>query len=174
MRFVIAGGLKGAANAMLKITDKAQGKVKEILESQEEQFAGLRVQIVGGGCSGFQYQMGFEKQANGGDEVLELMGFKVFVDKGSLIYLTGPRSTILKASPAPASSFTTPTSRAPAVAANPSTCSSAAVRGLVADPGCKDSKAIFPRGGMAFFHRWLPTPAQRLFPSCWLIPFNAH
>ena len=74
---------------MLKITDKAQGKVKEILNSQQEAFAGLRVQIVGGGCSGFQYQMGFEKQANGGDEILELQGFKVFVDKGSMIYLDG-------------------------------------------------------------------------------------
>ena len=74
---------------MLKITDKAQGKVKEILDSQQEQYAGLRVQIVGGGCSGFQYQMGFEKQANGGDEILELNGFKVFVDKGSMIYLDG-------------------------------------------------------------------------------------
>ena len=74
---------------MLKITDKAQGKVKEILDSQQEHYAGLRVQIVGGGCSGFQYQMGFEKQANGGDEILELQGFKVFVDKGSMIYLDG-------------------------------------------------------------------------------------
>jgi len=74
---------------MVTITDKAQGKVKEILNGQEEQYTGLRVQIVGGGCSGFQYQMGFEKQANGGDEVLELQGFKVFVDKGSLIYLDG-------------------------------------------------------------------------------------
>ncbi len=74
---------------MLNITDKAQGKVKEILDSQQEEYAGLRVQIVGGGCSGFQYQMGFEKQANGGDEVLELNGLKVFVDKGSMIYLDG-------------------------------------------------------------------------------------
>ncbi len=74
---------------MLKITDKAQGKVKEILDSQQEAYAGLRVQIVGGGCSGFQYQLGFEKQANGGDEILELQGFKVFVDKGSMIYLDG-------------------------------------------------------------------------------------
>lgn len=74
---------------MLKITDKAQGKVKEILDSQQEPYAGLRVQIVGGGCSGFQYQMGFEKQANGGDEILDLQGFKVFVDKGSMIYLDG-------------------------------------------------------------------------------------
>ena len=44
---------------MLTLTEKAVGKVKEILEAQPETYAGLRVQIVGGGCSGFQYQMGF-------------------------------------------------------------------------------------------------------------------
>ena len=74
---------------MLTITDKAQGKVKEILDSQTEPFEGIRVQVVGGGCSGFQYHMGFEKQANGGDEILDANGFKVFVDKGSMIYLDG-------------------------------------------------------------------------------------
>ena len=74
---------------MLTMTDKAQGKVKEILDGQSEQFTGLRVQVVGGGCSGFQYHMGFEKQANTGDEVIDLSGFKVFVDRGSLIYLDG-------------------------------------------------------------------------------------
>ena len=74
---------------MLTLTDKAQGKVKEILDSQPEPFAGLRVQVVGGGCSGFQYHMGFEKQENTGDEVLEMGGFKVFVDRGSSMYLEG-------------------------------------------------------------------------------------
>ena len=74
---------------MLTLTDKAQGKVKEILDSQPEPFAGLRVQVVGGGCSGFQYHMGFEKQENSGDEVLEMGGFKVFVDRGSSMYLNG-------------------------------------------------------------------------------------
>ena len=74
---------------MLTLTDKAQGKVKEILDSQPEPFAGLRVQVVGGGCSGFQYHMGFEKQESSGDEVLEMSGFKVFVDRGSSMYLDG-------------------------------------------------------------------------------------
>jgi iron-sulfur cluster assembly protein len=74
---------------MLTLTDKAQGKVKEILDSQPEPFAGLRVQVVGGGCSGFQYHMGFEKQENSGDEILDLGGFKVFVDRGSSMYLDG-------------------------------------------------------------------------------------
>ena len=74
---------------MLTLTHKAQGKVKEILDSQPEPFAGLRVQVVGGGCSGFQYHMGFEKQENSGDEILDLGGFKVFVDRGSSMYLDG-------------------------------------------------------------------------------------
>ncbi len=82
---------------MLTITEKAQGKVKEILESQPEPYAGLRVQIVGGGCSGFQYHMGFEKQANTGDEIVELNGFKVFVDKGSSIYLDGTEIDFVEA-----------------------------------------------------------------------------
>ena len=74
---------------MLTLTDKAQGKVKEILDSQPEPFACLRLQVVGGGCSGFQYHMGFEKQENSGDEVLDMGGFKVFVDRGSSMYLDG-------------------------------------------------------------------------------------
>jgi len=74
---------------MLTLTEQAQGKVKEILDAQPEPFAGLRVQVVGGGCSGFQYHMGFEKQENSGDEVLEMGGFKVFVDRGSSMYLDG-------------------------------------------------------------------------------------
>ena len=74
---------------MLTLTGKAQGKVKEILDSQPEPFAGLRVQVVGGGCSGFQYHMGFEKQENSGDEILDMGGFKVFVDRGSSMYLDG-------------------------------------------------------------------------------------
>jgi iron-sulfur cluster assembly protein len=79
------------------MTDKAQEKVKEILAGQPEPYAGLRVQVVGGGCSGFQYHMGFEKQPNSGDEVLDLDGFKMFVDRGSLIYLDGTQIDFVEA-----------------------------------------------------------------------------
>jgi iron-sulfur cluster assembly accessory protein len=82
---------------MLTLTEKAQSKVKEILEAQPEPYEGLRVQVVGGGCSGFQYHMGFEKQPNGGDEVLELSGFKVFVDRGSSMYLDGTEIDFVEA-----------------------------------------------------------------------------
>ena len=74
---------------MLSLTTTAVTKVKEILAQQEEPYEGLRVQVVGGGCSGFQYSMAFERQANGGDQVLEMGGLKIFVDTQSLTYLDG-------------------------------------------------------------------------------------
>ena len=82
---------------MLTLTEKAQGKVKEILDAQPEPYSGLRVQVVGGGCSGFQYHMGFEKEPNSGDEILELGGFKVFVDRGSSMYLDGTEIDFVEA-----------------------------------------------------------------------------
>ena len=71
------------------MTETAVGKVREILDSQEPRPAGLRIAVVGGGCSGFSYQMAFDNQANGSDRVLEYDGLKVFVDQASLLYLDG-------------------------------------------------------------------------------------
>lgn len=74
---------------MLTLTDTAIGKVREILGQQEPRPAGLRIAVIGGGCSGFQYQMAFDNQANGSDKVIECDGLKVFVDQASLLYLDG-------------------------------------------------------------------------------------
>ena len=49
---------------------------------------GLRMQVVGGGCSGFQYNLGFDAQRNG-DKVFEQHGLKVFIDPRSTLYLAG-------------------------------------------------------------------------------------
>jgi iron-sulfur cluster assembly accessory protein len=74
----------------ITLTEKAQDKVKEILLDQPETFAGLRIQVVGGGCSGFQYRMGFDKNYNDqNDSVFEFDGLKVFIDKSSLLYMDG-------------------------------------------------------------------------------------
>ena len=74
----------------ITLTDKAKDKVKEILLDQPETFAGLRIQVVGGGCSGFQYRMGFDKNFNDqSDSVFEFDGLKVFIDKSSLLYMDG-------------------------------------------------------------------------------------
>jgi iron-sulfur cluster assembly accessory protein len=75
----------------IELTAKAVQKVKEILARQEPQPQGLRVSVVGGGCSGFSYQMNFENESNGIDKVFEFDGLKVFVDQASLMYLNGTK-----------------------------------------------------------------------------------
>ena len=74
---------------MLQITDKAVIKVKEILDSQEPAPAGLRISVVGGGCSGFQYSMAFERTAQMLDKTYDFNGLKVFIDQASMLYLDG-------------------------------------------------------------------------------------
>lgn len=74
---------------MITLTPVAVGKVKEILNAQTPQPTGLRVAVVGGGCSGFQYHMAFENNTNGMDKVYEFDGLKVFVDQMSEMYLDG-------------------------------------------------------------------------------------
>ncbi|HEX5000556.1 MAG TPA: iron-sulfur cluster assembly accessory protein [Terriglobia bacterium] len=72
------------------LTKKAEDKVREIMQEQPEEYAGLRIQVVGGGCSGFQYRMGFDKSfSDQNDAVYEFDGLKVFVDKASLLYMDG-------------------------------------------------------------------------------------
>jgi iron-sulfur cluster assembly accessory protein len=73
----------------IQLTPSAVAKVKEILAKQPEQFEGLRIAVVGGGCSGFQYQMGFEKASGLNDQVINFDGLKVIVDNGSLQYVKG-------------------------------------------------------------------------------------
>jgi|SRR5580700_9085142 iron-sulfur cluster assembly protein len=74
---------------MVQLTEKAVGKVREILTSQEPQPAGLRIAVVGGGCSGFSYSMAFENTPNMLDKTYNFGGLKVFVDQASLLYLDG-------------------------------------------------------------------------------------
>jgi iron-sulfur cluster assembly accessory protein len=75
----------------LQLTDTAVNKVKEVLAQQEPMPAGLRIGVVGGGCSGFSYQMVFENEPTPMDKVLLFDGLKVFVDQTSLMYLDGTR-----------------------------------------------------------------------------------
>jgi iron-sulfur cluster assembly protein len=74
---------------MVSLTEKAVEKVKEILEMQDPKPAGLRISVVGGGCSGFSYSMAFENSPNLLDKTYNYDGLKVFVDQASLLYLDG-------------------------------------------------------------------------------------
>ena len=73
----------------LTLTPQAISKVREIMATQDPLPAGLRIGVVGGGCSGFQYSMAFENQAGMMDKVFNFDDLKVFVDSTSLMYLNG-------------------------------------------------------------------------------------
>lgn len=74
---------------MLQLTDVAATKVAEFLEKHERPDALLRVRVVGGGCSGFQYQLALDDESRDGDQVIEQNGVKMLVDERSLPYLNG-------------------------------------------------------------------------------------
>jgi iron-sulfur cluster assembly accessory protein len=71
------------------LTPQAIAKVREIMATQDPLPAGLRIGVVGGGCSGFQYSMAFENQGGMMDKVFNFEDLKVFVDATSLMYLNG-------------------------------------------------------------------------------------
>ena len=71
------------------LTSTAIAKVKEIMAQQSPVPAGLRVGVVGGGCSGFSYSMSFENSAGMMDKTFNFEGVKVFVDATSAMYLNG-------------------------------------------------------------------------------------
>jgi iron-sulfur cluster assembly accessory protein len=73
----------------LNLTPTAIAKVKEIMAQQNPVPAGLRVGVVGGGCSGFSYSMSFENGAGMMDKTFDFEGLKVYVDATSLMYLKG-------------------------------------------------------------------------------------
>ena len=71
------------------LTAQAVAKVREIMATQDPLPSGLRIGVVGGGCSGFQYSMSFENQPGMMDKVYQFDGIKVFVDATSAQYLGG-------------------------------------------------------------------------------------
>ena len=73
----------------LVLTPQAAAKVREIMATQDPMPAGLRIGVVGGGCSGFQYSMAFENQSGMMDKVFNFDDLKVFIDATSLVYLQG-------------------------------------------------------------------------------------
>ena len=75
--------------APVSLTPNAIAKVKQIMVQQNPAPAGLRVGVVGGGCSGFSYSMQFESASGLMDKVFDMDGLKVYVDATSVMYLNG-------------------------------------------------------------------------------------
>lgn len=73
----------------ISITERAAAKVQEFMAAEGDDAQALRVAIQGGGCSGFQYALGFDSGAQDGDEVVEAHGVRILVDPFSMPYLRG-------------------------------------------------------------------------------------
>jgi iron-sulfur cluster assembly accessory protein len=80
-----------APTVTLNVTEPAAGEIKKFMTSEEglPETAGLRVRVVPGGCSGFQYSLNIEEESRQGDFVLEEKGVRLFVDMFSAQYLNG-------------------------------------------------------------------------------------
>jgi iron-sulfur cluster insertion protein len=73
----------------LTLTAKASEKVKEIRQAEGLGEQGLRVKVMGGGCSGFTYDLFFEDETNEFDHQFESEGVRLYIDMMSLQYLEG-------------------------------------------------------------------------------------
>ena len=73
---------------VVSLTPSAADKIRTLM-AEETDVSVLRVAIEGGGCSGFQYGLGFDRGAQEGDHEFECEGVKVVVDPFSAPYLTG-------------------------------------------------------------------------------------
>jgi len=76
------------AQATIEISDNAVKKINALVTQQQKDGQGLRVKVVGGGCSGLSYKMDLDVQRDG-DRVFERDTAKVLVDRKSFIYLRG-------------------------------------------------------------------------------------
>ena len=76
--------------ALVTLTESAATKVKELMaEEPEGEATVLRVAVQGGGCSGFEYALGFDSGAQEGDHQTDAFGVPVVVDPHSAPYLQG-------------------------------------------------------------------------------------
>ena len=76
--------------ALVTLTAGAATKIKELMAEEPEGEAGvLRIAVQGGGCSGFEYALGFDSGAQEGDLEMNAFGIQIAVDPHSAPYLQG-------------------------------------------------------------------------------------
>ena len=90
----VRAGVLQDSKVTVTLTDKAAEQLKAIMKSEVENKnlkadAALRLMVVGGGCAGFSYKMGFDEAIKEDDRTKEIKGVKVIVDEKSNLYLEG-------------------------------------------------------------------------------------
>ena len=79
----------GSEEQPILLTSSAVAAVKQAISAEGQPGDGLRVSVVGGGCSGYQYNLDFEKEERMGDLALNFDGVTIYVDPISAGYLKG-------------------------------------------------------------------------------------
>ena len=76
--------------AIVEVTSAAQDRIKALLDRDGKLAThALRMKVVGGGCSGLQYQLGFDDQVGDADNEVSVGTVRVLVDDKSAVYLAG-------------------------------------------------------------------------------------
>ena len=74
---------------MIQVTERAQEKIRQMIEADGKPGMKLRLSVEGGGCSGMRYDLSFEQDPHEDDEQIDCDGFKVLVDRASKPFLQG-------------------------------------------------------------------------------------
>ena len=74
---------------VIKLSDKAVNRIKEIMSQAQNSTIGVRVGVKSGGCAGMSYVMEYAKEVNPNEEVIEDKGVKVLIDPKAIMYLLG-------------------------------------------------------------------------------------
>ena len=74
---------------VIKLSDNAANRIKEIMSKADNTAIGVRVGVASGGCAGMSYVMEYAKKANPQDEIIEDKGVKVLIDPKAIMYLLG-------------------------------------------------------------------------------------
>ena len=76
-------------DSIIKLSDNAASRIKEIMSSAETNALGVRVSVKSGGCAGMSYVMEYAKEIKPNEEIIEDKGVKVFIDPKAIMYLLG-------------------------------------------------------------------------------------
>jgi len=80
---------KFMSEQVIKLSQNAAERIKEIMSKAEEKTIGVRVGVKSGGCAGMSYIMEYAKDIKPNEEIVEDKGVKVLIDPKAIIYLLG-------------------------------------------------------------------------------------
>ena len=81
--------MKQTKEIIVSLTEKAASKIKQLLEKENKKGYGLRLGILPGGCSGYTYDISFEKNPKAGDTLIEEKGIRIFMNPESIEFMKG-------------------------------------------------------------------------------------